>query len=72
MVDADLIFVDIAKHSKRPVAEVRNVNAAKLKMGWSDFLDCLCELAHAAYPDLPLRDGGILELVADALAPYGQ
>lgn len=72
MVQADLIFVDIAKHSKRPVAEVRNVNAAKLKIGWPDFLDCCLELAHAAYPALPLREGGAQELVFDVLEAYSQ
>ena len=64
----DLIFVDIAKHSKRPVIETKNVHGNKMKLGWPDFLDCLCELAHQKYPALPLREGGVQELLLDIAA----
>jgi len=62
LVDLDLIFVDIAKNSKRPQA-VKCTIATKLKLGYPDFLDCLCELAHKRYPELPLREAGLQELI---------
>ena len=38
---------------------VRNVPATKLRLGWPDFLDCLCELAHMRYPQLNIREEAI-------------
>lgn len=72
VVEADLIFLDIAKNSKRPQAQVnlRNVSATKLKLGWPDFLDCLCELSHMRYPKLNIREEAIQELLADVLDLY--
>ena len=54
-IQADLIFADIAKHSRHPPTPINNVPALKLKLAWPDFLDCLCELAHMRYPSLPLK-----------------
>ena len=62
--DVDLVFVDIAKNSKRLQGlDLRNVPPHKMKIGWADFLDCLCELAHMRFPGLQLRERALQQLV---------
>ena len=60
LVDADVIFVECAKHSGRGEA---SEGGSKHKLNFEGFLACLCEVARHKYPTAQLETQGMQALV---------